>query len=699
MIHTFHRRFATASIALVAVLALSRSRAAQNADDKVTLRFRFAPGDRWAFDEDMILKLKFNVLANGNVAQALDQTTHKVRKGDFLVLEAKGERLESVRARFGPECLDTEQADAATPQKKPTALAGQTVTVRRQAQGDAEVACAVTLSDEEQKEARELIDPTDGFFAKKAVKVGDRWISDEKAIARMFELGPEDRGTLRMTLKALRDVGGRRTAEISAALVLQQKQDYMKIATDLEGTILIDVETGVAVDIELRGPLAISGETQQDDESGNSVKVTVEGGGECTYRGVSRRLTGESGSVTASTPEPAPSRTEPAQESAERFGHMIFTTPPGWNAMKYANGMTLQPTDLRDGAHLQVTLLQSIELSGSLDQALERSWNEACAQFGCTTTHSGSGIPYSKQQSGASFKGWEYVRGDGYARSPGGDFYMNLFVVKVNNRFERIAALSKKTSQRDAGYYQDPRYYDVIQELLFSIRFDDWKEPPPLPRATLKGDGIVGVWNGISMMGGKLKACYAIFFSNGQAFFGSRYLMNGFDGLNTRVDAEMTPRYWGTYTFANGTGILKMGYGEIPLRWNPERVDGSGLILTTTKTDHKFVRLPASVDGAKLDGTWILKGQYSDGRPDPFITFTPSGEFKDQGAVNVLNHGYPLEEPPGAGTYEVKNFTLTLRFSDGRRYRLAFPGKEWERGNVRPARLILSYNEDALVRR
>jgi hypothetical protein len=61
---------------------------------------------------------------------------------------------------------------------------------------------------------------------------------------------------------------------------------------------------------------------------------------------------------------------------------------------------------------------------------------------------------------------------------------------------------------------------------------------------------------------------------------------HGFDGLNTRVDAEMTPRYWGTYTFKNGTGVLKMSYGEIPLRSNPERADGSGLILTTTRTDH-----------------------------------------------------------------------------------------------------------------
>ncbi len=697
MNRTLRLHLAATSIAVAALSAAARA-GAQDAGDTVKLRFKFTAGDRWAFEEDTTFKLKFNVLANGKVALALDQTNRKVRKGDLSVLEAAVGRLDAVRVRFGPECMDTEQAGAAGPEQKPTALAGQTVTVRRQAQGDAAVECAVALSEDEQKEARESIEPTEGFFAKKAVKVGDRWISDEKAIARALDLGPDDRGTLRMTLKALRDVAGRRTAEVAAALVVERKQDYMKIAADLEGTILIDVETGVAVGLDLRGPLAISGETEQEDENGNPAKVTVEGDGECAYRSSARRLPAETGSVPANPPRPAPDRAEAGRPGTERFGHMIFTAPPGWNAVKYSDGVTLQPTDLRDGAHLQVTLMQSIESSGSLDQAIERSWNEACAQFGCTTTHAGSGIPYSKQQSGTSFKGWEYVRADGYARSSAGDYYMNLFVVKLRGRIERIAVLSKKSPQQDTGYYQDPRYHDAIQEFLFSVRFDDWKEPPPLAPATLKGDGIIGVWNGISMMGGKFKACYAIFFSNGQAFFGSRYLMHGMDGLNTRVDAEMTPRYWGTYAFENGKGVLKMSYGEIPLRLNPERADGSGLILTTSNTDHKFVRLPSSVDGARFDGTWILKDQYSDGRPDPSITFTAAGAFRDQGAVNVLHHGYPMVEPPGAGTYEVRNFTLTLRFSDGRRYRLAFPGKEWEMGNVRPARLILSFNEDALVR-
>ena len=89
---TLRRPHAAASIALITALAAAPRTATQDAGDTVSLRFKFTAGDRWAFDEDMILKLKFNVSANGKVAQALDQTNHKVRKGDLSVLEAKGER-------------------------------------------------------------------------------------------------------------------------------------------------------------------------------------------------------------------------------------------------------------------------------------------------------------------------------------------------------------------------------------------------------------------------------------------------------------------------------------------------------------------------------------------------------------------------------------------------------------------------------
>ena len=119
------------------------------------------------------------------------------------------------------------------------------------------------------------------------------------------------------------------------------------------------------------------------------------------------------------------------------------------------------------------------------------------------------------------------------------------------------------------------------------------------------------------------------------------------------------------------------------------------LVLTTLKTDHKYVRLEPP-DGARFDGTWAFAGE--PGKPKAAISFTNDGGFKDSGAVNVLNHGYPLTEAPGEGTYEVRGYTLLLHFQDGREYRIAFPGLGYVKGDPRPQRLVLSFNEDALIR-
>lgn len=374
MTRTIRYRLAAASIALAAVTSAAPQAVAQDAGEEVTLRHKFAAGDRWAFDEDMILKLKFKVLVKGKAPEALEQTNHKVRKGELAVLDAAGERLDAVRVRFGPECMDTEQAGAAEPKKKPTALASQTVVVRRQAQGDATVECAVTLSDDEKKEARESMEPTDGFFPKKPVKVGDRWVSTEKAIARAFGLGADDRGTLRMTLKALRDVDGRRTAEVAAALVVDQKQDYMKITLDLEGSLLIDVETGVAVGVDFRGPVTVSGETEQADAEGNPAKVTVEGGGECTYKNAARRLGVETESESAAVP-----RTPPPPAAAGKID-LKYVLPAGWEAKDQEDAVLLEKWENKGETTygtercFRILILPSQPLDGSLRKTFLDAW-------------------------------------------------------------------------------------------------------------------------------------------------------------------------------------------------------------------------------------------------------------------------------------------------------------------------------------
>ena len=86
--------------------------------------------------------------------------------------------------------------------------------------------------------------------------------------------------------------------------------------------------------------------------------------------------------------------------------------------------------------------------------------------------------------------------------------------------------------------------------------------------------------------------------------------------------------------------------------------------------------------------------------PSPSL---PDGEFTDNGAVRVLYHDYnDCINPaifPGSGTYEVKDYTITFNYTDGRKIKIAFLGTEYDINNQSPADLRMSNNEDPMTRR
>jgi hypothetical protein len=184
-----------------------------------------------------------------------------------------------------------------------------------------------------------------------------------------------------------------------------------------------------------------------------------------------------------------------------------------------------------------------------------------------------------------------------------------------------------------------------------------------------------------------------VFLSNGQAYFGPKFPSEGLNETDTRVWAELYQRDWGTYTFSNGRGVLKMPYGNIPLR-----MEGNSLIITANNTDHKFYSLP-SVDGSKFSGRYLMSAAYG---TIPSISFSADGSFTDNGVVRVLCHTYnDCLNPglqPGSGSYEVKDHTITFTYTDGRKIRIAFLGTEYDRNNQSPAVVRMSNNEDPMTR-
>jgi hypothetical protein len=389
-----------------------------------------------------------------------------------------------------------------------------------------------------------------------------------------------------------------------------------------------------------------------------------------------------------------------------QFGTVIYAAPAGWSMKNYSDGDILIPANLPKNEFLEIWVMTSMKFSGTLEQALQKSYDETVAKLNAQKMRDINGGDYDMREAKRSFRGWEYIRCNGGIRMGGGDYPpeygLDLFVIKLNDRFERIAIVKSRNNCGLSRYYPTDRltYFDDVENFLFSLQFPDWKEPV-IKMAGTKGDGITGVWQGIALsvgmvkpgasLGAELKVKQAIFFSNGQAFFGTRFPTEGFEGLNTWILSELNRRDWGTYSFANGKGVLKLPYADIPLR-----MENNKLIIRPNNTDHGFIKMP-SVDGARFDGSYALS-EYNG--KIPVITFTAAGKFKDNGAMHALYHEYidclNAAITTGSGDYEVKNHTIIFNYEDGRKIKIAFTGFDYNNKNNSPATLTLSSNADVL---
>lgn len=402
---------------------------------------------------------------------------------------------------------------------------------------------------------------------------------------------------------------------------------------------------------------------------------------------------------------------QPIAIGSEKFGHMIYMVPSGWKLTRYQNGARISPADLAQGEYLAIQVMQSINFDGTIEQALEKSYDETCAVLQVSKMNEVSGGSYTAREAKKSFRGWEYIRCSGGIHVNNGTPYpdeygLDLFVIKVNNRFERIAVVkSRNTCGGLSKYYPSDRlkYAEAIEDFLFSVKFDDWQEPA-VTNGTLKGNVFTGVWQGLSMsvglskpgaeLGAELKAKQLILFSNGQAYFGRYFPLEGLDGLNTLIKAENNPRDWGSYSLNSGRGLLKLPYGEIPMR-----VENDRLVITTNKTDHGFIRLN-DVDYVKFNGTYVMSEWNG---TIPTVTFTHDGKFIDKGAIRVLYHEYvDCLNPalaPGSGIYELKNHSIIFQYSDGRKIKIAFTEAGFDKNNAdASSTIVVGFNNDVLKR-
>jgi hypothetical protein len=390
-----------------------------------------------------------------------------------------------------------------------------------------------------------------------------------------------------------------------------------------------------------------------------------------------------------------PSRAPPSSGSAaatRTFQNVIYTVPPDWAAQENAGGVAMTPQSGLQGEESLTLVVLPGTVSANLEQVFQSTWLEVCAMLKGQSMRTVNGTMYDLESVGRSASGWDFLRGNGGARAGQQEFTVNLFLARVKDRIERVAVLARtirvNLSTSDATH--NPRFTGVIEEFLFGLRFANWTEPASSD-ASLAGGPITGVWMGLSMFGGKFKTGTAAFLSDGSAWFGSGFPTYGLAGVKPHIERGSDRRRWGRYTFQAGAGELITAPGTFPMR-----LDGQALVLTTNKTPHRFVRSHPSATG-RLDGRYCLEG-------GACLTLTPDGGFRDEGAARILEHAvypYPLTPERGQGSYEIRDYTLILRYQGGPEIRIAFPGfpDPAIAASPRPPAISLSFNFDELKRK
>lgn len=209
--------------------------------------------------------------------------------------------------------------------------------------------------------------------------------------------------------------------------------------------------------------------------------------------------------------------------------------------------------------------------------------------------------------------------------------------------------------------------------------------PSSADRGVFRGDGVVGVWMGFHGMGWSAStpsAAWMVFYQDGQVF---DFLPDGGLAWFDRAASQKGPDggNWGRIAWKGSRGSLKKRDLADPIP-----VERKGPKQIQVSLD-RFVRC-AEVDGLKLDGTW---SSLAPDDPDlarmpkgatPAIHFTRDGRFTDHGLfVNVIRTDDDAgRNGPGEGTYQIRDFSLLLRYSDGRARALAFTGM----GQIDPAK-------------
>jgi hypothetical protein len=352
----------------------------------------------------------------------------------------------------------------------------------------------------------------------------------------------------------------------------------------------------------------------------------------------------------------------------QTFDAVSFTPPQGWAAAQDRDHVTFTLIDSAARTYVMLAVYNSAPESGDAERDFSSEWNEVVGK-----SFSAESAPRST--GGQSRPGLKFREGSAQVRQQNGQpSYVRLLVFPADRRIFSVMLVATNEKALDA---RQPAVQSFLESLrLASPLAATAKQAEPVGGSTAprSGNGISGVWMGFKTYTGDYEPHprWYTFYDDGQVFEDiPRTGLAGFNREASKTDSGQKS-YWGRYTFTNGAGsITKPGVNY------HETLQSEGADKLKVDSFH-FFRCQ-DVNGLRLQGEWTSLANPNDPALDrfpagqkPVFRFSSDGKFSDEGVfATFLKSGDPRQDAAGTGVYEVRDFTLILRFSDGRVKQLA----------------------------
>ncbi len=361
----------------------------------------------------------------------------------------------------------------------------------------------------------------------------------------------------------------------------------------------------------------------------------------------------------------------------QKFDISSFSIPKDWKKEVKTNVVTYTKT--QGNGFCIIAVYSSRETGKDIDKEFLNDWDELVAKPYDVSTKP----VLSKEQK----QGWTVFSGSVTVNSASaGTFAAMLY---AHSGFGKMA---------DAVIlYNYDSFRKDLEVFLTSFKADKSKTAvvaktaKPAEKITgsnnLTGGGLTGLWMGF-VPGGFTWGNTTYDYVNNRFNYGMKYDMNRLETkfkvfFNNGTYSDNLP-YYGLYEFDKNkndkdeSGYFKLNNGLITAKL----YHYSNELLYTYKSGSlkladkfAFVRCKP-VDGLKLNGAYISADPtsflyYKSLRvPDPYIVFTTNGEFADVNFIGDYSSDTALRA--GSGTYEIKDFTLILHYTDGRTIQRSF---------------------------